>query len=59
MFVHNLAIALHKQKAPESLKLFHERMESCFIDMQSNIELKYGKKVKNEMPINRKMKKYD
>ncbi|XP_075145511.1 dedicator of cytokinesis protein myoblast city isoform X3 [Haematobia irritans] len=39
-----IAIALHKQKAPESLKLFHERMESCFADMQANVESKYGKR---------------
>ncbi|KAL9893363.1 dedicator of cytokinesis protein myoblast city isoform 3-T4 [Glossina fuscipes fuscipes] len=39
-----IAIALHKQKAPESLRLFHERMESCFIEMQANVEGKYGKK---------------
>ncbi|XP_037945652.1 dedicator of cytokinesis protein 1-like isoform X2 [Teleopsis dalmanni] len=39
-----IAIALHKQKAPESLKLFHERLETCFGDMQANVESKYGKK---------------
>ncbi|KAM7361679.1 dedicator of cytokinesis protein myoblast city isoform 1-T2 [Cochliomyia hominivorax] len=39
-----IAISLHKQKAPESLRLFHERMESCFADMQANVEAKYGKK---------------
>ncbi|XP_053947178.1 dedicator of cytokinesis protein 1 [Anastrepha ludens] len=39
-----IAITLHKHKAPESLKLFHERMEQCFADMQANVECKYGKK---------------
>ncbi|XP_067619455.1 dedicator of cytokinesis protein 1 isoform X2 [Eurosta solidaginis] len=39
-----IAITLHKHKAPESLRLFHERMEQCFADMQTNVENKYGKK---------------
>ncbi|XP_004537877.1 dedicator of cytokinesis protein 1 isoform X3 [Ceratitis capitata] len=39
-----IAITLHKHKAPESLKLFHEHMEKCFADMQANVESKYGKK---------------
>lgn len=49
LFMFSLAISLHKQKAPESLKLFHERMESCFADMQASVEAKYGKKVTDYM----------
>ncbi|XP_054081200.1 dedicator of cytokinesis protein 1 isoform X2 [Zeugodacus cucurbitae] len=39
-----IAITLHKHRAPESLKLFQEHMEQCFADMQANVESKYGKK---------------
>lgn len=39
------AITVHKMKAPASLLPFHERLESCFIEMKSNIEQKYGKSV--------------
>ncbi|XP_055851030.1 dedicator of cytokinesis protein 1 isoform X1 [Episyrphus balteatus] len=39
-----IAISVHKSKAPESLKLFHERIEKCFSEMQTYVESKYGKK---------------
>lgn len=39
-----IAISVHKSKAPESLKLFHERIEKCFSEMQATVESKYGKK---------------
>uniref|UniRef100_A0A1I8NGF6 Signaling protein n=1 Tax=Musca domestica TaxID=7370 RepID=A0A1I8NGF6_MUSDO len=39
-----IAITLHRQKVPESLKLFHERLETCFADMQAQVEAKYGKR---------------
>ncbi|XP_071039760.1 dedicator of cytokinesis protein 1 isoform X2 [Parasteatoda tepidariorum] len=37
-------IAIHKVKAPESLKPFHQHMEESFRKLRANIEEKYGKK---------------
>ncbi|GFY77837.1 dedicator of cytokinesis protein 1 [Trichonephila inaurata madagascariensis] len=37
-------IAIHKQKAPESLKPFHQHMEEAFLKLRTSIEEKYGKK---------------
>ncbi|KAF8795296.1 Dedicator of cytokinesis protein 1 like protein [Argiope bruennichi] len=37
-------ITIHKQKAPENLKPFHQHMEEAFLKLRTNIEEKYGKK---------------
>ncbi|XP_054707947.1 dedicator of cytokinesis protein 1-like [Uloborus diversus] len=39
-----IGIAIHKEKAPESLKPFHKHMEEAFQKLRANIEEKYGKK---------------
>ncbi|CAM1325956.1 DOCK2 (predicted), partial [Pycnogonum litorale] len=38
-------IKVHKQKAPESLKPFHEHMEQSFNKLSASVEEKYGKRV--------------
>ncbi|XP_049862449.1 dedicator of cytokinesis protein 1 isoform X3 [Schistocerca gregaria] len=40
-----IAIALHRQRAPPSLAPIQQRMEDCFSEIQSHVEEKYGKKV--------------
>lgn len=37
-------VALHRQRAPQSLGPLHEHLEESFIKMKSEIETKYGKK---------------
>ncbi|XP_065074251.1 dedicator of cytokinesis protein 1 isoform X2 [Ochlerotatus camptorhynchus] len=39
-----VAILVHKMKAPANLMPFHERLESCFAGIQPTIEEKYGKR---------------
>lgn len=39
-----LAIEVHKTKAPLNLQPFHERLETCFLEMKQNVESKYGKR---------------
>ncbi|XP_034662928.1 dedicator of cytokinesis protein 1 isoform X1 [Drosophila subobscura] len=39
-----IAIMLHRQKAPDSLKALQEHLESCFSDMQQHVETRYGRK---------------
>ncbi|XP_021694043.1 dedicator of cytokinesis protein 1 isoform X3 [Aedes aegypti] len=39
-----VAIQVHKAKAPDSLMPFHERLETCFAGLQPTIEAKYGKR---------------
>nr|CAD7394077.1 unnamed protein product [Timema cristinae] len=40
-----VAIQLHRQRAPVSLGPFQQRLEECFSDMQTHVEHNYGKKV--------------
>lgn len=40
-----VALSVHRAKAPPTLLPFHERLENCFAEMQANVEFKYGKKV--------------
>uniref|UniRef100_T1IIV8 Dedicator of cytokinesis protein 1 n=1 Tax=Strigamia maritima TaxID=126957 RepID=T1IIV8_STRMM len=35
---------IHRLKAPESLRPFHERMEECFVKLKAHVEDKYGRK---------------
>ena len=37
-------IALHKQRAPPSLRPFHEHMEEAFAKLKANVEERYGKR---------------
>nr|CAD7394074.1 unnamed protein product [Timema cristinae] len=39
-----VAIQLHRQRAPVSLGPFQQRLEECFSDMQTHVEHNYGKK---------------
>ncbi|XP_068155287.1 dedicator of cytokinesis protein 1 isoform X1 [Drosophila tropicalis] len=39
-----IAIMLHRQKAPDSLKALQEHLENCFTDMQQHVESRYGRK---------------
>lgn len=41
----DIALVVHKAKAPAQLAPFHERLEKCFGEMQQNVEHKYGKRV--------------
>lgn len=41
----DLAISVHRAKAPANLLPFHENLEKCFAEMQANVEMKYGKRV--------------
>lgn len=40
-----IALSVHKSKAPESLLPFHARLEKCFAEMKEGVESKYGKRV--------------
>lgn len=40
-----VAILVHKMKAPANLMPFHERLETCFAGIQPTIEAKYGKRI--------------
>lgn len=42
----DIALVVHKAKAPPQLAPFHERLEKCFGEMQQNVEQKYGKRVR-------------
>ena len=37
-------IAIHKQRAPPSLRPFHEHMEEAFAKLKANVEERYGKR---------------
>ncbi|XP_055696670.1 dedicator of cytokinesis protein 1 isoform X2 [Lutzomyia longipalpis] len=39
-----IALQVHRAKAPRSLIPFHERLEKCFFEMQAKVEIKYGKR---------------
>lgn len=39
-----LAINVHRIKAPPNMMPFQERLEKCFAEMQANVETKYGKR---------------
>ncbi|XP_059611933.1 dedicator of cytokinesis protein 1 isoform X1 [Phlebotomus argentipes] len=39
-----IAVHVHRSKAPKSLAPFHERLEKCFFEMQAKVEIKYGKR---------------
>ncbi|XP_070136941.1 dedicator of cytokinesis protein 1 isoform X2 [Drosophila bipectinata] len=39
-----IAIQLHRQRAPESLKALQEHLEKCFSDMKRHVETQYGEK---------------
>lgn len=39
-----LALIVHRAKAPATLMPFHEKLEKCFAEMQANVESKYGKR---------------
>lgn len=41
----DIALSVHRAKAPVNLMPFHERLEKCFAEMQTSVELKYGKRV--------------
>lgn len=47
-----IALAVHKAKAPPQLLPFHDRLEKCFAEMQQNVEQKYGKRV-SDVQFNR------
>lgn len=38
------AVFVHRNKAPEALIPFHQRLEKCFSEMQIKVESKYGKR---------------
>ncbi|KMZ05390.1 dedicator of cytokinesis protein 1 isoform X1 [Drosophila simulans] len=40
----DLAIQLHRLRAPDSLKALQEHLERCFADMQQHVESRYGRK---------------
>uniref|UniRef100_A0A1L8DMR3 Putative signaling protein n=1 Tax=Nyssomyia neivai TaxID=330878 RepID=A0A1L8DMR3_9DIPT len=40
-----IALQVHRAKAPRSLIPFHERLEKCFFEMQAKVEVKYGKRI--------------
>ncbi|EDV94993.1 dedicator of cytokinesis protein 1 isoform X2 [Drosophila grimshawi] len=40
----NIAIRLHRQKAPDSLKALQDHLEGCFADMKHHVETCYGRK---------------
>jgi dedicator of cytokinesis protein 1 len=40
-----IAISVHRSKAPPNLMPFQERLEKCFNEMQISVETKYGKRV--------------
>lgn len=41
----DIALSVHRAKAPVNLMPFHERLEKCFAEMQASVESKYGKRV--------------
>lgn len=41
----DVALSVHKVKASAELQPFHDKLETCFAQMQSNVEQKYGKRV--------------
>lgn len=47
----DIALTVHRAKAPPSLMPFHERLEKCFAEMQANVELKYGKRVSSYLHL--------
>ncbi|KAH8264463.1 hypothetical protein KR038_008866, partial [Drosophila bunnanda] len=38
----DIAIGIHRQRAPESLRAMQEHLEDCFSEMQQHVELRYG-----------------
>lgn len=40
-----IALSVHKSKAPANLLPFHEQLENCFAEMKEGVENKYGKRV--------------
>lgn len=41
-----LCLQIHKQKAADSLQPLQKKMEDCFSVMKSEVEKKYGKRVR-------------
>lgn len=41
-----IALSVHKSKAPGNLVQFHDHMEKCFAEMRESVENKYGKRVR-------------
>lgn len=41
-----VGLQLHKARAPPELSPFHQRLEQCFASMRSQVEAKYGKRVR-------------
>jgi dedicator of cytokinesis protein 1 len=39
-----VGIAIHKQRAPSSLRPFHDHMEDAFAKLRNGVEEKYGKR---------------
>ncbi|CAG2110858.1 unnamed protein product [Medioppia subpectinata] len=39
-----VGIGLHKQRAPQSLRPFHDHMEEAFAKLKNNVEERYGKR---------------
>lgn len=39
-----VALSVHRMKVPTDLLPLHERLEECFIKMQTHVESKYGKR---------------
>lgn len=42
----SVGVQLHKLRAPPELAPFHQRLEQCFASMRSQVETKYGKRVR-------------
>lgn len=43
-----IALSVHKSKAPANLLPFHDRLEKCFAEMKEGVENKYGKRVSEQ-----------
>jgi dedicator of cytokinesis protein 1 len=40
----DVALSVHKSKAPAAIGPLHERLEECFLKMQLHVESKFGKR---------------
>ncbi|XP_037029968.1 dedicator of cytokinesis protein 1 isoform X7 [Bradysia coprophila] len=47
-----IALSVHKSKAPANLLPFHDRLEKCFAEMKEGVENKYGKRT-SDLKIDR------
>lgn len=46
-----IALSVHKSKAPADLLPFHDRLEKCFAEMKDGVESKYGKRVRKKIQV--------